>query len=234
MRELGTPAPHFALPEPRTGNTLTLSDVRKPNGLLVVFMCNHCPFVIMLQHQLRLLGEHLATLNIGMVGISSNDIQMHPQDGPVEMAHMANTVFTSFPYLLDETQNVAKAYHAACTPDTFLYDADMNLVYRYVLPTFNTFNLYITSYLHIVFIAHSFSFLVTRTQGPDRRCTPRKWHRSHGQLRSRCSTLIVNETAHPGTFHETRHRMQHKMEELKKKQPIPMVQPTIHFTLPNH
>ena len=132
MLPLGTGAPDFSLLEPLTGNTVSLQDVKKENGLLVVFMCNHCPFVVLLQDQLRALGEDFKKLSVGMVGISSNDVKAYPQDGKEPMAELARSKFSTFPYLLDETQDVAKAYRAACTPDLFLFDKDLKLVYRYV------------------------------------------------------------------------------------------------------
>lgn len=133
MLPLGTTAPDFSLVEPLTGNKLSLVDVMMDHGLLIVFMCNHCPFVVHLQDQLRALGSDLRTQSVGMVGISSNDIKDYPQDGPEQMAKMAKSTFNTFPYLFDDTQEVAKSYRAACTPDVFLFDKDMKLVYRYVL-----------------------------------------------------------------------------------------------------
>lgn len=130
MLPLGTKLPPFALPEPRTGNTFTQDDVRMENGLLVVFMCNHCPFVVHLQQQLKSLGADLPSMGIGMVGISSNDINGYPQDGPRQMKQYAEGIFSTFKYLYDETQQVAKDFKASCTPDIFLFDKDLTLVYR--------------------------------------------------------------------------------------------------------
>lgn len=132
MLPLGTVAPTFSLPEPLTGNVVSLNDVKLSNGLLVAFICNHCPFVVLMQNQLHELGKDLKEMSIGMVGISSNDIVSYPEDGPVAMAELARNKFSTFPYILDQTQEVAKAYHAACTPDIFLFDKDLKLVYRYV------------------------------------------------------------------------------------------------------
>lgn len=132
MLPLGTRAAPFALPEPLTGATVQLEDVTRRHGLLVAFICNHCPFVVMQQDQLRALGTDLAAMDIGMVGISSNDVGNYPQDGPEAMKAMAGSTFSTFKYLFDETQEVAKAYHAACTPDVYLFDKDLKLVYRYV------------------------------------------------------------------------------------------------------
>lgn len=86
-----------------------------------------------MQDQLHKLGKDLKEMSIGMVGISSNDIKSYPEDGPVGMAELARTKFSTFPYLLDQSQEIAKAYHAACTPDIFLFDKDLKLVYRYVV-----------------------------------------------------------------------------------------------------
>lgn len=130
MLPLGTVAPDFALMEPLTGKMVSLDDVKLEKGLLVVFMCNHCPFVILLQEQLAALGTDLKDMGIGMVGISSNDAKSYPQDGPKAMKTMASTTFSTFRYLFDETQAVAKAYRAACTPDIFLFDGNKKLVYR--------------------------------------------------------------------------------------------------------
>lgn len=130
MLPLGTRAAPFALSEPLTGATVQLEDVTRRHGLLVAFICNHCPFVVMQQDQLRALGTDLAAMDIGMVGISSNDVGNYPQDGPEAMKAMAGSTFSTFKYLFDETQEVAKAYHAACTPDVYLFDKDLKLVYR--------------------------------------------------------------------------------------------------------
>lgn len=126
----GTKAPDFALEEPLTGTVHTLEQVRKENGLLVVFMCNHCPFVMHIANGLKQMGQHLNSLNVGMVGISSNDVQTFPQDSPLQMKNMARTHFDSFLYLYDETQMVARAYKAVCTPDIFLFDSTLSLVYQ--------------------------------------------------------------------------------------------------------
>lgn len=129
---LGTVAPAFSLLEPLTGNKVSLEDVKGEKGTLVVFMCNHCPFVVMLQDQLKSLGEDFPKMGIGMVGISSNDVTDHPSDGVGPMKEFASTKFSTFTYLFDETQDVAKAYRAACTPDIYMFDKDLKLVYRYV------------------------------------------------------------------------------------------------------
>ncbi|KAI0564450.1 alkyl hydroperoxide reductase [Gracilaria domingensis] len=133
MLPLGTKAPDFTLQEPLTGKRLSLADVKGEYGLLVVFICNHCPFVIHLQDELAALGRDFKAKGVGMVGISSNDVKKYPADAPDEMANMASTKFNTFQYLFDETQEVAKAYRAACTPDIFLFDRDMTLSYRLVV-----------------------------------------------------------------------------------------------------
>lgn len=130
MQTLGTVAPAFSLLEPLTGNQVSLNDVKGENGLLVVFMCNHCPFVVLMQNQLKALGEDLPKMGIGMVGISSNDVKDYPDDGVEAMKQFASTKFSTFKYLFDSTQEVAKAYRAACTPDIYLFDKDLKLVYR--------------------------------------------------------------------------------------------------------
>ena len=129
MLPLGTRAPDFALPA-TDGRTVSLSDFADHKGLLVVFMCNHCPFVVHVREELARLGRELVELGVGMVGISSNDVEGYPQDGPDKMAEEAASAGYVFPYLYDATQDVAKAYQAACTPDFYLFDGDQRLVYR--------------------------------------------------------------------------------------------------------
>ena len=130
MLELGTPAPAFALPDP-AGRVVTLDEVASGrSGVLVVFLCNHCPYVKHLGRELALVTQRLLARGIGVVGINSNDIEAYPDDGPEAMAAEARRLGYDFPYLLDEDQSVAHAYRAACTPDFFLFDADRRLVYR--------------------------------------------------------------------------------------------------------
>jgi peroxiredoxin len=130
MTPLGSKAPDFALPEPLSGQTVGLSDFAESDGLLVMFICNHCPYVQHLRHALADLGRDYAGSRLGIVAISSNDIATHPTDGPDEIAVEAKDLDYRFPYLYDERQEVAKAYGAVCTPDFFLFDADRTLVYR--------------------------------------------------------------------------------------------------------
>ena len=129
MLALGTPAPPFTLPEPATGATVSLDDLAGP-ALVVTFICNHCPYVKHVAAGLAALGRDLNDQGVAMVGISSNDVVTYPQDGPDQMAAEARRHGWTFPYLYDETQDVARAFSAACTPDTFVFDGERRLVYR--------------------------------------------------------------------------------------------------------
>lgn len=129
MLPLGSPAPDFSLPNV-DGKTVSLADFQGKNGLLVVFMCNHCPFVIHVRPHLAAFAKEYAAKGLGIVGISSNDVTEYPQDGPEAMKAEHASAGYVFPYLYDATQSVAKAYRAACTPDFFLFDRDHRLVYR--------------------------------------------------------------------------------------------------------
>ncbi len=130
MLELGTKAPDFSLLDVNTNKTVTLSDFQACPALLVMFICNHCPYVKHVREGLALLTSEYLGRGVGIVGISSNDVATHPADGPREMAQEAIQAGYRFPYLFDETQKVAHAYHAACTPDFFLFDGQQRLVYR--------------------------------------------------------------------------------------------------------
>lgn len=129
MLPLGTTAPDFSLPNV-DGRTVSLADAVGPKGTVVMFICNHCPFVKHVADQLAALGRDVMPLGIGVVAISSNDVSTHPADSPEQMVHEAEDRGYPFPYLYDESQEVAKDYHAACTPDFFLFDAARKLVYR--------------------------------------------------------------------------------------------------------
>jgi len=129
MLPLGTPAPDFSLPNVG-GRTISLSDFADNKGLLVIFMCNHCPFVKHLRSALAEFGREYQAKGLGIVGISSNDVSTHPDDSPEKMVEEAQDAGYTFPYLYDESQDIAKAYHAACTPDFFLFDGNCKLVYR--------------------------------------------------------------------------------------------------------
>ncbi len=130
MVELGTLAPAFELPDAVSGRAIGRDDVAAgTKGLLVMFVCVHCPYVKHVEEQLARIGEDYAG-KIGIVAISSNDVQAFPQDGPEEMKAQAERLGWNFPYLYDESQEVARSYDAACTPDFYLYDGQMKLVYR--------------------------------------------------------------------------------------------------------
>lgn len=129
MLPLGTSAPDFLLPDP-AGKMVGLSDFKDAKALLVVFMCNHCPFVKNIRGGLALVAKDYAPKEGAVVGISSNDVANYPDDSPAKMAQEARAAGYIFPYLYDESQEVAKAYRAACTPDLFLFDKDRKLVYR--------------------------------------------------------------------------------------------------------
>ena len=129
MAALGMAAPDFVLPD-ADGRTVSLSDFAGARGLLVVFMCNHCPFVKHIQIELARSAKRYQGKGLAVVAISSNDAEAFPQDGPEAMAREVEEFGYTFPYLFDETQSVAKAYTAACTPDFFLFDHECLLVYR--------------------------------------------------------------------------------------------------------
>ena len=130
MIELGSKAPSFTLPDTVTGNDITLHDENTYIGTLLLFICNHCPFVVHVQEELAKLGHDFAEKNIRVIAISSNDVENYPQDRPDLMKVFAKENNFNFPYLYDEDQSVAKAYDAACTPDIYLYDGDLKLYYR--------------------------------------------------------------------------------------------------------
>lgn len=130
MLPLGTNAPQFRLLDTISGNFKTLEQLQGASGTLIVFICNHCPFVIHVNETLVELANSYQKVGINFVAISSNDIINYPQDGPDEMKKNATELNYSFPYLYDETQKIAEAYDAACTPDFFLFDESLKLVYR--------------------------------------------------------------------------------------------------------
>lgn len=129
MLPLGTEAPAFSLPNVVDGTTVSRDDFRGRKGLLVMFICNHCPYVKHIRPALAQLGRDYQP-DLGIVAISSNDVDNYPADSPKLMLDEAEQQGYSFPYCYDESQDVAKAFRAACTPDFFLFDADMKLVYR--------------------------------------------------------------------------------------------------------
>jgi peroxiredoxin len=130
MKELGTPSPDFDLPDVVTGTSVSRDAIAASKGLLVMFLCRHCPFVKHVQNELARIGNDYANRGVGIVAISSNDAVAFPDDGPASLAEMARELKFNFPYLHDESQAVARAYDAQCTPDFFLYDAAQKLVYR--------------------------------------------------------------------------------------------------------
>ncbi len=130
MLELGTEAPDFSLPDTVSGETVSLSDYADKAGLLVMFICNHCPYVQHVREELARIGKDYADSDIGVVAICSNDSDNYPGDSPEAMKAEAQTHGYVFPYLHDEDQSVAKAYSAMCTPDFFLFGPDRKLVYR--------------------------------------------------------------------------------------------------------
>ncbi|MEK6237473.1 MAG: thioredoxin family protein [Planctomycetales bacterium] len=130
MLPLGTAAPDFSLPNPISGTTASLSDFAGSKGLVVMFMCNHCPFVKHIAEELARFGADYQAKGLAVVGISSNDVATHPDDSPEKMKEEAAAQGWTFPYLYDETQAAAQAYRAACTPDFFLFDQNHKLVYR--------------------------------------------------------------------------------------------------------
>jgi peroxiredoxin len=129
MLPLGTKAPEFSLPE-CGGGTVSLGDFQDNKALVVVFMCNHCPYVKHVADGLKQFVDDYAARGVGVVGISSNDVENYPDDSPEAMRREKEARGYAFPYLYDEDQSVAQAYHAACTPDFFLFDGDLKLVYR--------------------------------------------------------------------------------------------------------
>ncbi|GBE10614.1 thiol-disulfide oxidoreductase [bacterium BMS3Bbin12] len=130
MLELGTPAPDFRLPEPVTDREVSLDDFRDAPALLVTFICNHCPYVRHIRRRLAELVRDYQGKGLAAVGINSNDVAHYPDDAPEKMIEEVRNIGYTFPYLYDETQEVAKAYRAACTPDFFLFDRNRRLVYR--------------------------------------------------------------------------------------------------------
>ncbi len=129
MFDLGTPAPDFNLPDTQ-GNIVSLGNFKDAPALLVVFMCNHCPFVKHILDGMVDLVRQYQAKGVAVVGINSNDVANFPDDRPEKMAKVAEESGFTFPYLYDESQEVAKAYSAACTPDFFLFDKERKLVYR--------------------------------------------------------------------------------------------------------
>ena len=129
MLELGTPLPEFRLPDP-SGKLVASDDFKDSPALLVAFICNHCPYVKHLRRELAQFAKDYQESGLAMVAINANDVSNYPDDSPAKMAEEVEEVGYVFPYLYDESQGVAKAYRAACTPEFYLFDADRRLAYR--------------------------------------------------------------------------------------------------------
>ncbi len=130
MLPLGTSAPFFQLPDPSTGKIFSLYDFLTGHGLLVMFICNHCPYVKHLRVELAKIGKEFQSQGLAVVAINSNDALKYPDDSPDMMKKEVKSAGYTFPYLFDETQEVAKSFLAACTPDFYLFDKNQSLVYR--------------------------------------------------------------------------------------------------------
>ena len=130
MMELGTGAPEFTLTDTVSGQEMRLSDLRGEKGVLIMFICNHCPFVVHIQKALSALGKDYHDSGMGIAAISANDVANYPDDSPDKMKATAKREGYTFPYLYDETQKVARAYGAECTPDFFLFDGELKCAYR--------------------------------------------------------------------------------------------------------
>jgi thiol-disulfide isomerase/thioredoxin len=130
MVPLGSEAPDFNLLDTRNNQWVSLKDYKSDIATVIMFLCNHCPYVKHIQKKIVAIAEKYQKEGIQFVAISSNDAEQYPDDGPEQMRHEAETVHYAFPYLYDETQEVAKAYQAACTPDFFIFDKNLRCVYR--------------------------------------------------------------------------------------------------------
>lgn len=130
MLPLGTPAPDFNLPDAVSGKTLSLDELKSEKATVIMFICNHCPFVKHVDEGIVSLAKDYQAKGVSFVAISSNDVENYPQDSPELMKEEAEKVGYPFPYLYDESQAVAKAYDAACTPDFYVFDANLKCAYR--------------------------------------------------------------------------------------------------------
>ena len=130
MLPLGTPLPHFELPDVRTGHVISPESFAGKHAFLVMCICRHCPYVVHVQEELSKLGRDYQGKSIGIVAISSNDVKNYPHDSPVRLKEMAEELDFRFPYCYDESQEIAKAFTAACTPDFFVFNEERKLVYR--------------------------------------------------------------------------------------------------------
>ncbi|GAB4312226.1 MAG: thioredoxin family protein [Bacteroidales bacterium] len=130
MRELGFIAPDFTLPDTLSGKPLSLQELRSDQATVIMFICNHCPFVKHVNDELVRLANDYIPKGISFIAISSNDAESYPEDSPEKMAEYGKRLGYPFPYLYDETQEVARKYDAACTPDFFIFDRELKCVYR--------------------------------------------------------------------------------------------------------
>ena len=130
MMPLGTIAPDFNLLDVVTNEVVSLEQLKGTSGTMIMFICNHCPYVIHIEQALKKLGDKYENSEVNIIAISANSPKSHLQDGPEEMAKKSKKLGFKFPYLFDESQDIAKAYQAACTPDFFLFDGDLSCVYR--------------------------------------------------------------------------------------------------------
>jgi len=130
MLPLGTKAPDFSLIDTVSNEILSLTNIKGDRGTVIMFICNHCPFVVHVNSEIARLAKDYQSKEIGFIAISSNDVANYPQDAPHLMKKVAAEADYSFPYLYDETQDIAKVYDAACTPDFYLFDENLELIYR--------------------------------------------------------------------------------------------------------
>lgn len=130
MMELGTIAPDFNLLDVMSGKHVSLTEARKEYGIVVMFICAHCPYVKNIEEEIAVIAAQYANAKLGFVAISANDSAEYPEDGPEGLRKQGQELEFTFPYLYDETQEVAKAYQAACTPDFYLFDEDLKCIYR--------------------------------------------------------------------------------------------------------
>lgn len=130
MLPIGTLAPAFTLPDTVSDKTLSLADLRSEKATVIMFICNHCPYVLHVKDELVRLAHDYQPKGVAFIAISSNDVKQYPQDGPEAMKTFAQETGFTFPYLYDENQEVAKAYEAACTPDFYVFDGELKLRYR--------------------------------------------------------------------------------------------------------
>jgi thiol-disulfide isomerase/thioredoxin len=130
MLPLGTKAPDFTLTDAITDKTLSLQDLKSNIATVIMFICNHCPYVKLIQTKLAEVAKHYQKSGVSFIAINSNDVKHYPADSPEKMKSEALALNYTFPYLFDETQAIAKAYHAACTPDFYIFDGELGCVYR--------------------------------------------------------------------------------------------------------